>query len=76
MSKYKNLVYQKIDSDRKRKKVAPVKEPNFHLTHISVNAYLTYKGDSVYMKKNALIRLIKEAKKKWIPPTSPKIDRG
>lgn len=56
---------------KKAKEIIESKKKNlqfkkeFLQQHFAVNRYLTYRGDSVYIKKGALASLLKIARKKW-----------
>jgi len=53
---------RKLDELKLRKKR---EEQEFKKIAMSVNKYLTYREDSIYIKKGALSSLLKIARKKW-----------
>lgn len=62
MKLVKRYFYKKPIQDKKK---ATLDNSLFKKDHMSVNKYLTYKGDKVYIKYTSLKRLIIESQLKW-----------
>lgn len=62
MKLVKRYFYKKTIKDKTHQKL---EQSQFRKDHMSINKYLTYQGDKVYIKNTALKRLILESQLKW-----------